>query len=173
MDWDRLLEGLLERSLEDRPWAAEPIGRVAGWRIHRAYRQVVKLGRRIDEASPAEDYHELRKKGKELRYMLELFGMPLYPSDVVDPLVRSLKALQDVLGRHQDREVQVTLLRSLAGEVATLRRGPEALMAMGMLVERLKADETAARAEFAESFAVLADVEQRRLVKSTFGPSGN
>ncbi len=132
-----------------------------------------KLGRRIDEASPAEDYHELRKKGKELRYLLELFGMPLYPSDVVEPLVRSLKGLQDVLGRHQDREVQVAMLRSLAGEVATLRRGPKALMAMGILIDRLQADEAAARAEFAERFAVLADVEQRRLVKSTFGPSGN
>ncbi len=79
LDWDRLLEGLLERSLEDRPWAAEPIGRVAGGRIHKAYRRVLKLGRRIDESSPAEDYHELRKKGKELRYLLELFGAPCFP----------------------------------------------------------------------------------------------
>src|SRR5581483_11468367 len=93
-DWDRLLEGLLERALEDRPLATEPIGRVAGWRIYRAYRRVLKLGRRIDEASPPEDYHELRKKGKELRYLLELFGTPLFAPDVVDPLVKSLKGLQ-------------------------------------------------------------------------------
>ncbi len=33
--------------------------------------------------------------------------------DVVKPMVKALKALQDVLGRHQDREVQVGLLRSL------------------------------------------------------------
>ena len=77
-------------------------------------------GGRINEASPAEEYHELRKKGKELRYLLELFGAPLYPSDVVDPLVKALKGLQDVLGRHQDREVQVALLR-VAG-----RRGGDA-----------------------------------------------
>ena len=84
------------------------------------------MGRRIDSDSPAEDYHELRKKGKELRYLLELFGAQLFDPEVVDGLVGTLKALQDVLGRHQDREVQVALLRSLADEVATLPRGPPA-----------------------------------------------
>ena len=54
-------------------------------------------------------------------------------------MIDSLKALQDVLGRHQDREVQIAMLRSLADEVATLPRGPRAVMAMGVLVERLRA----------------------------------
>ena len=40
--------------------------------------------------------------------MLELFGTQLHSPEVVDPMVRALKALQDVLGRHQDREVLVT-----------------------------------------------------------------
>jgi CHAD domain-containing protein len=169
-DWDRLLEVLPERALDDRPTATEPIGRVAGRRIWRAYRRVVTLGRAIEPGSPAADYHEVRKKGKELRYLLELFGAPLFPSDVVDPLVRSLKSLQDVLGRHQDREVQVALLRSLGGEVSTLRGGPEALMAMGVLIDRLRADELAARTEFGERFEALAEPNQRHQVKSTFKP---
>ncbi len=32
-------------------------------------------------------------------------------------MIKALKALQDVLGRHQDREVQVATLRSLRDEV--------------------------------------------------------
>ena len=32
-------------------------------------------------------------------------------------MIKTLKGLQDVLGRHQDREVQVALLRSLGPEV--------------------------------------------------------
>ena len=48
--------------------------------------------------------------GKELRYLLELFG-GLWPSGVVKPMVRSLKGLQDVLGTHQDREVQSDHMR--------------------------------------------------------------
>jgi CHAD domain-containing protein len=168
-DWERLLEVLPERPLDDRPDARAPIGMLAGQRIWRAYRRVVKLGRAIDERSPAADYHELRKKGKELRYLLELFGAPLFGAEVVEPLVKSLKGLQDVLGRHQDREVQMALLRTLGAEVSTLRGGPEALMAMGVLIDRLAADELAARADFGERFAALAEPEQRHQVKSAFG----
>ncbi|HEY2260155.1 MAG TPA: CHAD domain-containing protein [Solirubrobacteraceae bacterium] len=167
-DWEMLLEGLVHRPLDDRPAAAEPIAKLAGKRIRRAYKRVLALGQAIGEDSHAEAYHELRKKGKELRYLLDLFGSQLFAAEVVDPLVRSLKALQDVLGRHQDREVQVALLRSLAAEVAGLPRGPAALMAMGVLVDRLLADEVAARREFAERFAVLGGDEQQALVKATF-----
>jgi CHAD domain-containing protein len=167
-DWETLLKGLVGRPVDDRPTAGRPIADVAGQRIRRAYKRVLRLGGAIDAGSDPQAYHELRKKGKELRYMLELFGLPLYAAEVVDPLVRSLKALQDVLGRHQDREVQIGLLRSLADEVAELPRGPAALMAMGVLVDRLQADEAVARDEFAERFAALASPEQRQLVKSTF-----
>ena len=127
------------------------------------------MGFAIDSSSPAEAYHELRKKGKELRYMLELFGSPLYPAEVVKPMIKALKSLQDVLGRHQDREVQVAMLRSLRDEVSALPGGPAALMAMGVLVDRLLADEQAARDEFAERFAVFASESERRTVQETFG----
>jgi CHAD domain-containing protein len=133
------------------------------------YQRVLRLGGAIDQASPAEDYHELRKKGKELRYLLELLGVRLFSDEVVGPLVKSLKGLQDVLGRHQDREVQITLLYSLAVEVAKLPRGPAALMAMGVLVDRLRSDEAAARQEFGERFAALACTEQQQAVAETFG----
>ena len=55
---------------------------------------MVRDGGRIDDGSPAEDLHELRKRGKELRYLLELFGSP-FPKAVVKPLVSTLKDLQD------------------------------------------------------------------------------
>jgi CHAD domain-containing protein len=167
-DWEMLLESLVELATNDRPDAQVPIGHLAGLRIRKAYTRVVRMGRAIDADSPAEDYHELRKKGKELRYLLELFGTQLFGGDVVDEMVGALKALQDVLGRHQDREVQIAVLRSLADEVATLPRGPKALIAMGALIDQLQADEVAARAEFGERFAALASKRQRRMVKTTF-----
>jgi CHAD domain-containing protein len=129
---------------------------------------MVKTGAAIDEDSPAEALHELRKKGKELRYLLEFFA-PVFPADVVKPMVGSLKRLQDVLGRFQDREVQADLLRSLGDQVAALDGGARALMAMGVFVQRLLADQTDARAEFAESFAAFANKSQRKLVAKTFG----
>ncbi len=168
--WRRFLERLQETDESERPDAARPIGDVAGERIRKVYRRMVRMGDAIDESSPAQDYHELRKKGKELRYLLELFGAPLYPGEVVKPMIRTLKGLQDVLGRHQDREVQVALLRSLAGEVARREGGEAALLAVGALIARLAEDEAAARNEFAESFEEFAAKDQRRLIAQTFGP---
>jgi len=153
---------------DDRPDAARPIADVAGERIAKVYRRMVKMGSAIDDGSPAEALHDLRKKGKELRYLLEFFAS-LYPSEVVKPMVATLKGLQDVLGRFQDREVQADLLRSLGDEVASLEGGAAALMAMGVLVQRLVAEQDAARSEFSESFAGFAAKAQRKLVDATFG----
>jgi CHAD domain-containing protein len=167
--WAGFLDGLQSFDESDRPDAARQIGDVAGGRIVKVYRRMVKMGSAIDESSAAEEYHELRKRGKELRYLLELFGAPLYPEDVVKPMIKALKALQDVLGRHQDREVQIATLSSLRDELASVRGGVAALMATGALVSRLKEDEQAAREEFASRFATFSGKDQRKLVKATFG----
>ena len=169
--WRTFLDRFPESDERDRPDAARPIGDVAGERIRKVYRRMVQMGSAIDEDSPAEDYHELRKKGKELRYLLELFGAQLYPGEVVKPMIKSLKALQDVLGRHQDREVQVVLLRSLAPELAQADGGEVALIAVGALIARLAEDEQAARGEFAGRFAEFGAKSQRRLVAQTFASS--
>ena len=168
-DWERLLETLVEHPVDERPQAARPIGEVAGARIRKVYKRIVAMGGAIDSSSPAEDYHELRKKAKELRYLLDLFGMPLFGADAVGPLVDELKRLQDLLGRHQDREVQAAMLRSVADEVAGLRGGPRACLAMGVLVDRLQRDEQAARDEFTEAFAGFSAKRRRKMVARTFG----
>jgi CHAD domain-containing protein len=167
-DWGSFLDGLEAMPDDERPDAARPIGEVSGERIRKVYRRMLKMGAAIDESSPAEAYHELRKKGKELRYLLELFGVPLFPEEVVKPMVKTLKALQDVLGRHQDREVQTALLRSLGPSVVEADGGDAALMAIGALVARLGEDERTARSEFAGRFAEFSSEDQRRLVKETF-----
>jgi CHAD domain-containing protein len=150
-----------------RPDAARPIAHVAGRRIRRVYARMLDMGAAIDEASPAGALHDLRKRGKELRYLLELFGS-LWPADVVRPMVRRLKGLQDVLGRHQDREIQADHLRGLAGELAGATGGPQALLSLGALVDGLDAQQREARAAFAERFTAFAAPDQRRLVADTF-----
>jgi CHAD domain-containing protein len=149
--------------IHEVPDAERSVQSLASHRIATVYKKMVKMGRAIDDDKPAEDLHELRKVGKELRYLLEFFAS-LYPAEVVKPMVKSLKGLQDMLGRFQDREVQANSLRELAPEVAE----PRALMAMGVLVERFMQEEAAARAEFADRFGAFASTEQRRLVKEHF-----
>jgi CHAD domain-containing protein len=151
------------RALAAEPGATAPIETVAADRIRRVYRRMVRDGLAIDEQSPAESLHDLRKRGKELRYLLELFG-GLFPGAVVKPMVASLKALQDVLGRFQDRAVQAELMRELGGELGDA----PALMALGVLVEELEADQRLARDEFAGRFEAFAAKSQRKLVRATF-----
>src|SRR5450432_3699558 len=152
-DWGQFLVGIESGRVSGGPDAARAIADLAAARIAKVYRRMVHMGREIDLDSPPEAYHELRKKGKELRYLLELFAAPLYPADVVKPMIKVLKSLQDVLGRHQDREVQVTMLHSLSDAVAAQPNGADGLIAMGRLIERLEEQEAAARDEFAEHFA--------------------
>jgi CHAD domain-containing protein len=154
-------------STDEGPDAARPVADVAGRRIRRVYSRMVDMGTAITDESPPGELHDLRKRGKELRYLLELFG-GLWPGAVVRPMVRTLKNLQDVLGTHQDREVQADHLRELADELAGQVGGPEALLVLGTLVDRLEAEQHAARAQFGERFADFSSRAQRKLVKKTF-----
>ena len=167
-NWRDFLDGLVEAPQDDRPDAARPVAEVAAERIGTVYRRMVKMGRAIKDDSPHEALHDLRKKGKELRYLLEFFAS-LYPDEVVKPMVSTLKGLQDVLGRFQDREVQADLLRALGDDIATMEGGAAALMAMGVLVERLTEQQEQARTEFAASFEQFAAKPQRRIVADVFG----
>jgi len=165
--WSGLIGGLADPPGRGRPDAGRPIAAVAAERIFRVHRRMVRMGRAIDDDSPHEALHDLRKKGKELRYLLELFGS-VYPREVTKPMVQALKKLQDVLGRFQDREVQAALVRSLRDDVAAVAGAAPALMAMGQLVDELERDQMAARAEFAERFDAFSAKPQRRLVRETF-----
>jgi CHAD domain-containing protein len=172
-EW-RALAGLgpAPTSAPEWPLAGVAIEAAAGDRIRSVHRRMVRDGSAIDDASPPEALHDLRKRGKELRYLLELFGS-LFPQPVVKPMVSALKALQDVLGRFQDCAVQADLLRGLGDELAAKEGGPHALMALGLVAEALLADQQAARAGFAERFGRFAAPEQRALVRDTFPKLGS
>lgn len=167
-DWRTLLEGLSESPLDDRRDAARPIGWLAGKRIRRVYRRMIRLGRRIGPGSPSEPYHELRKQGKELRYLLELFGTPLFPEEHVKPMIKSLKGLQDVLGQHQDREAQIATLNDLGAQRPADGAAPIDPRVIEVLVESLVADKLTARGAFAARFAAFAQPEQGQIVRRVF-----
>ena len=151
----------------DAPDADVAIELVAADRIRRVYRRMVRDGSAIDDDSPAEALHDLRKRGKELRYLLELFG-GLFEPKVVKPMVKALKDLQDVLGRFQDGAVESDLLRDLRDELAAEPGGPAALIALGPALDALVAGQQDARDDFADRFAAFAAPKQRALVRDTF-----
>jgi CHAD domain-containing protein len=135
------------------PDARRPIGEVADRYLRRAYRRVVRDGRAIGPTSPPEALHELRKRAKELRYLLECF-QTLYPEDELRAAVKELKAFQDNLGEYQDCQVQAAALRTMAEEIMDSHSAPAAtLMAMGRLAEEQERRESRSRTEFAGRFA--------------------
>ncbi len=149
------------------PDATVAIDVLAADRIRRVYRRMVRDGSEIGDDSPPEALHDLRKRGKELRYLLEIFG-GLFEPKVVKPMVKTLKQLQDVLGDFQDTAVQSEMLRGLRDELAAEPGGPAALIAVGSVIEALAAAQQEARDHFAGRFASFADADQRALVRDTF-----
>jgi len=151
------------------PEAAEPALTFAASRTWKAYRSLVKDGRRITPDSPPEVLHDLRKDAKKLRYALECFGS-VFPAGELAPLVKELKGVQEVLGEFQDCEVQKGSLREF-GEALASEQGPEAaatLMAMGYLIEQLDEQERHAREQFAERFERFDRHDQRTHFRHLF-----
>jgi len=150
------------------PDAGRPIEAIAGKRIAKVLARMLRDGGKIGAGSPPEALHDLRKRGKELRYLLELFGS-VFPERAVEPLVSGLKHLQKVLGRFQDRAVQIETLRAMRHELAAEDEGPAALIALGPVLDALLADQEAAREEFAAAFAEFEAAAGRKRVKKAFG----
>lgn len=166
-DWAGELSTLArpKRSADGAAWSA---GALARANVARAHRRVVRGGTSISDSSPPEDLHVLRKRGKELRYALEMFA-PVLDDAQVGKAVKDLKGLQDVLGRFQDSEVQRTTLRGFAQEMVADGGPAEALLAMGELMGHLHAEQQRARAEFAAAFASYVRPENRRRMARILG----
>jgi triphosphatase len=102
--------------------------------ISRRYRKWRKAAKRLDEDSSPEAFHDVRKKGKRLRYTLEfvseVYGKP------VQKLVKPLKALQDDLGDHQDTVVTAEYLRELGTTTGEARVPRGVAFTMGVYAER-------------------------------------
>ncbi|MCD6052853.1 MAG: hypothetical protein K0Q96_45 [Rubrobacteraceae bacterium] len=152
----RLVESFgafLERGPSRRAQASRrPILAAAPDLVRKPYRKMRKLGDPLTEESSGEEYHELRKKGKRLRYALE-FLSAIY-GDPAKDLIKALKELQDVLGDHQDAEVAVAHLRELAASRGrSPKLSPETTFVMGGVAHRYEVQARELRAAFPEAYS--------------------
>jgi triphosphatase len=112
----------------------EPVTSAAPALVTDRYRKWRKAAKRLDENSSPEAFHDVRKKGKRLRYTLEfiseVYGKP------VQKLVKPLKALQDDLGDHQDAVVTAEYLRELGTTTGQARVPRGVAFTMGVYAER-------------------------------------
>lgn len=134
------------------PSARRPVGAFGAERTAKAHRRVIRDGRAVTADSPAEALHDLRKRCKELRYLLEVFGS-LHGADAHRAVVSKLKKLQDCLGSFQDSQVQSDALGHYASELmAGGEVTAETIMAMGGLAADLDRHRETARATFQQIF---------------------
>jgi CHAD domain-containing protein len=142
------------------------VGTLARQRVERAFRRVARRGERITADSPSEEVHELRKRCKELRYLLEVFR-PLCAAAPHRSLVKELKALQDTLGEFQDGEVQREAVREFAAVMMEESAAPpETVLAMGELAAQLDAHQLRARSVLAGRLQPFLADENRACVKA-------
>ncbi len=145
--------------------AGMPVHRFADQVLFKAYRRILRDGRAITRKSPDAELHELRKRGKKFRYLMEFF-QSLYPAKPMKGAIAELKRLQDRLGLFQDQCVQMETLESLRSEdIGDLAAG-----AIDRLLEGLAAQRRDSRAHFAEHFARFDTRDNRRRYAGLFKP---
>ena len=130
-----------------------------------AFRRIAAHGAAITQDSPPESLHDLRKRAKELRYLLEFFA-PLHDPVAYRKVVGDLKSLQDCLGDFQDSQVQREEIHALADAMLAERAAPAAtLLAMGEIAAKLTLSQAVARAEFTTRFARFAGPAGRERIR--------
>jgi CHAD domain-containing protein len=144
-----------------RRWLVDPhvevdagtrLGPVAAQRIERAQDRLLRDGRAVTAASPANRLHDLRKDAKRLRYLIEAFGS-LLDRDGRKAFVGQLQELQDNLGAHQDADVQLGLLRLLARDLdAAGQVDTDTVLAVGRVSDRMVRRQARERRAFEARF---------------------
>ena len=137
---------------------------LAADRTRRAWRRVIRRGAGLTAEAPPERLHDLRKRCKELRYVLEMFG-PVFRPEPYRALVKELKVLQDCLGDFQDAEVHRDAVRDHAARMlAAGSATAPALLAMGALTTRLGEAQRLAGQDAASRFGAFAtEANQQRV----------
>jgi CHAD domain-containing protein len=147
-DWRETLTAIRDGK---PPAKALTVREVATDTIAAARAKLLKKGAAITEESPAEDLHDLRKRGKELRYALEFFA-PVYPASTS---LAELKRLQEVLGEFQDTQVQIDEIRAQAAAMLADRAHPmpaSVFLALGEVIGDLHRRQRAAREDFSRRY---------------------
>ena len=129
----RWIEALTEASKAEAPGGADSALTVMPERVRQRFRKLRKTVRRLPANASMDEYHDVRRRAKQLRYAIEsgaaMFGKP------AEDVLKVLRRLQDQLGAHQDAHIASSRLAALA-EDRDNPLPPATLFLMGRLAER-------------------------------------
>ena len=143
------------------------IKKLADKRLKKNYQRVLAEGNAINDSSPCEALHELRKSCKKLRYLLEFF-QTLYDKDILKTFIKALKELQEVLGDFQDSSVQIQQLKAFSVEMHHLTINQQSFLAIDALINHLNQNKLNTRAKFSDKFNAFQQTQMQQTFQSLF-----
>ncbi len=105
----RAFSTMTPRTSHKRSNAMRAIGDIAPTYVAEVWGKTEKQGRKLKPYAADNAFHDLRKTGKKLRYLLEFFK-DVIPKISVKKIMRDLKHLLERLGSYQDYVVQKDFL---------------------------------------------------------------
>lgn len=126
--------------------------------IKKRKNKIFKMAKKITIKSPAHEYHLLRIEFKKMRYLLEFFAH-LFDFKETKEFIKNSKKIQDILGRHQDLEVQRNDIKNF---IKNKNLSLDALLAIGKLIADMEFEEAYQRKKFKKVYKKLS----KRLMKS-------
>ncbi len=158
---NNLLTGFSANTWTPGPLAKQFSYQFACETIIKKYNKVTKLAGSITGKTPDETVHKLRIQCKMLRYLMEFFT-PLFDRNEVKNLIKSLKKLQDNLGRFNDYSVQQqSLAQFLARTPIKNKKGVKLAESIGALTAILNLLQQQERAKVMENCARFNSSETR------------
>jgi len=147
---------------------------LAGKLVLKRYAQVCGIAGSIDRSTKDETVHQLRISCKKLRYLMEFFT-PLFDKGAIKQLIKTLKVLQDNLGKFNDYSVQQAFLRQVLDHDLKRFKGnemriTESIGALTAMLYRLQKKE---RNQVMKNFVRFDSEETRRLFKELFQQKGD
>jgi CHAD domain-containing protein len=136
--YKELLEKLVTASREPRltDAATAPCFELLPELVEGAWERLASKGRALKAASSDEEFHDVRKRAKQVRYASEAVApaVGVRLEKEARRFAKGAEDVQNVLGAYQDAIVGVTFIRNFGGD--NLQNGP-LNFASGRLVERL------------------------------------
>jgi CHAD domain-containing protein len=152
----RLLDRLVEAAARPPLTAAatQPSGKALPPLAARSWRRLARAGRALDDSSPDEDYHEVRKRAKRARYAAEAVAPALGSGHErrAKRFARRAAGVQDVLGVLQDCVVAQDTIEQFVSEHPQHGRTD---LGAGRLLEREYGARGRARKDFAGAWRKL------------------
>lgn len=152
------------------PSAKTPIATLVNEKIWNLCKRIFAFQNADQKVMTLDQYHDLRKLGKKLRYLLEFFGKD-YPSEDIARFLTRLKKLQTVLGELQDLQARKNIIKRIIEKMRfeqTIQT--EVLIATGNLIVWGEKREAKLLKKFERQYKSLTSRDNKRLCKKLFNP---